>query len=109
MNKKNFDKTLNDVIAHNEYDGFGITATECAKHGLWSPCDLIIREYLNNGGGSAQGFLGISPQRCINAFNHICEHKQEFIDKDLVSEDGFNNFGFTLWSNYGFDFCYPAH
>ena len=99
--EKWFEKTLKDVATHNEHDGV-MTVAECEKKGIWTPCDLIIREYLNNGAGSSRGFLGISPARCIRAYNYAKTIKQELIEKDLISEEAWNNSGFPLWSNYDF-------
>lgn len=103
ITKETFKNTIKKVMEHNHYKSTEITATVCDADGMWTPCDLIAREYLNNGGGSAKGFLGIGTQACINAYNYMCEHKQELIEKDLISEKGWNNCGFTLWSNYNFD------
>ena len=90
-------------MEHNKYNKEWITATICDAEKKWTPCDLIAREYLNNGGGSAKGFLGIGTQACINAYDYMCEHKQELIENDLISEKAWNNCGFTLWSNYNFN------
>ena len=37
-------------------------------------------------------------------YEYLCGKKQELIDYNLINKDGFNNFGFALWSNYDFDF-----
>ena len=79
-----------------------ITSQECEKQHLWSPCDLIAREYLNNGGGSAKGFLGISRSECIKCYNYMRSIKDILIKNDLISEEAWNNHGFKLWSNYNF-------
>lgn len=108
MERKAFDNTLKTILAHAYNDlgnsvGVKTTAKHFDKLGLWSPCDLIAREYLNNGGGSARGFLGIMPSRCIEAYRFMCSHKDELVADGLISEKGSNNFGITLWSNYNFD------
>ena len=101
--KKSFENTLKKVMEYNSYSKELITVAECEKINKWTPCDLIAREYLNNGGGSAPGFLGISSSQCVNAYKYMCEIKEELIEKDMVNEKAWNNFGFPLWSHYNFD------
>ena len=105
--KEKFESILKRVLAHNnDDDGYGenatisITADECDALGKWSPCDLIIREELNNGGGSARGFLGIAPKECHDSYDYLVAHKEEL--KPLISQNGWNNFGCALWSNWDF-------
>ena len=100
--KKSLQTLIEKVMVHNDYQNNWITAKECDKVDKWTPIDLIIREYLNNGGGSAKGFLGIQPYQCRKAYEDLQECKQELIDKDLIHEKAWNNCGFTLWSNYNF-------
>ena len=99
--EKWFEDTIKKVAKHNEHSK-AITVEECDKLGSWTPCDLILREYLNNGGGSAKGFLGISTSQCIKAYNYAKTIKQELIDKNLINQNAKNNFGFTLWTDYNF-------
>ena len=99
--EKWFEDTIKKVAKHNEY-GKARTVEECTKLGMWTPCDLILREYLNNGGGSAKGFLGISTAQCIKSYNYAKTIKQELIDKNLINQNAQNNFGFTLWTDYNF-------
>lgn len=99
--EKWFENTIKDVAKHNNH-GNAFTVEECDKKGSWTPVDLIIREYLNNGAMSSKGFLGISPARCIKAYNYAKTIKEELIEKDLINESGWNNSGWTLWSNYDF-------
>ena len=89
-------------MEHNDYEAEMLTVEECTKKDRWTPCDLILREYLNNGGGSAKGFLGIGEQRCENAYHYICEHKEELVKKNWINKDGWNNSGYYLWENYNF-------
>lgn len=100
ITEKQFNNTINKVMEYNEYTDDMITDKICSKKGKWTPIDLIMREYYNNGCGSAEGFLGISPKRCENAAKYIIEHQQEFKEKEMYSREGFNNSGFTLWTNY---------
>lgn len=103
MKKETFEKIIEKVKEYNDFDTNENTVEECTKNNHWTPCDLIIREYLNNGGGSAMGFLGISATQCKNAYYYICDNKNELISKDMINENGWNNFGFSLWSNYNFN------
>lgn len=95
-----FKTNLKKVMKHNQFEDNQITVEECDKVGSWTPCDLIIREELNNGGCSAKGFLGIMPRTCHKCYDYIKEHKQEFIDANMINKKGVNNWGFVLWNNY---------
>lgn len=97
-----FENILKDVMEHNEYKENETTVSVCDTLNRWTPCDLIIREYLNNGGGSAKGFLGITTLQCEKAYNYIKEHKEEFISKNMINKNGHNNWGISLWENYNF-------
>lgn len=88
------------VMEHNGYTSEMITVDVCNEKDKWTPCDLILREYYNNGGGSAKGFLGITRTSCIKCYNYIKEHQAQFKELGLYNEKGWNNFGFTLWTNY---------
>ena len=105
MNKlpKWFLNRLHTVMEHNEYSEEMITVEECDKHGKWTPTDLILREYYNNGGGSSKGFLGITPSDCIKCYEFIKENQEALRELNYYNEKGFNNFGFPLWSNYNVD------
>ena len=100
--EKWFEKTIEDVAKHNEYPKDVRTVEQCNKLDMWTPVDLIIREYLNNGGGSAKGFLGISTSCCIRAYNYARQIREELIEKHLVSEYAKNNWGFELWNHYNY-------
>ena len=100
--EKWFEKTLDKVMKYNEYEKGAISVEVCDTLKRWTPCDLILREYLNNGGGSAKGFLGITPGECRKCYEYIKENKEEFISKNMISKNGKNNFGFPLWENYNF-------
>ena len=92
-----FENQLKKVMEHNNYKPNMLTVEECEKTNQWTPCDLIYREYLNNGGGSAKGFLGLTRANCIKGAMFIKEHFKELVDNDLLSKEGRNNFGFVLW------------
>ena len=100
INKEQFKKILEKVIEHNGYTKSMLTSKQCDMQGLWTPCDMILREYYNNGGGSANGFLGITMEECIDAFYFIKENVEFFKSNDLISPKGYNNFGWLLWTNY---------
>ena len=87
-------------MAHNLYTEEMETVANCNLKQNWTPCDLILREYYNNGGGSAQGFLGISTRECIKCYEFIKENQTFFKENDLINEKGISNYGFTLWENY---------
>ena len=93
---------IKTVMEHNDYTEDMVTAEVCDKKGFWSPCDLIIREALNNGGGSAKGFLDMTKANCLKCYNYMVDNRQSVIDLGLVHEKGWNNFGIQLWNNYNF-------
>ena len=95
-----FQNRLHTIMEHNNYSEEMITVQECNKHDKWTPTDLILREYYNNGGGSAQGFLGITCGQCIKCYEFIKEHQVELMEMDYFNEKGKNNWGFTLWTNW---------
>lgn len=100
MTQKQFENTIKAIMKHNEYSEDMITESVCDAKDKWTPCSLILREYYNNGCGSAKGFLGITPQRCENAYHYIIDHKEELISKNMINKDGWNNSGFSLWKDY---------
>ena len=97
-----FENRLKTVMSHNNYKNEWLTVDECYKEGIWTPCDLIIREYLNNGCGSSKGFLGLTPANCRKCMDYIRENKGYLISMDYVSQDGYNNCGFPLWKDWNF-------
>lgn len=100
---KGFLNLIHKVMEHNGYTQEMTTTTECLKKDKWTPVDLIIREYLNNGAGSSKGFLGVTPARCVAGYDFAVDHKEELIEMNMISKDGWNNFGFPLWKDYGFE------
>lgn len=98
-----FKNRLQTIMKHNDYEEDWLDATTCERADKWTPCDLIAREYLNNGCGSAKGFLGLMPSEAEKAYAYMCQNKKYLVENDLVSEEAWNNSGFSLWKNYGFD------
>lgn len=97
-----FRNRLKKVMEHNEYPSDCVGVENCLTIESWTPVDLIVREELNNGGGSAKGFLGLSTSDCHRCYKYIKENKEYFIAKHLVNESARNNCGFPLWHNYNF-------
>lgn len=97
-----FRNRLTTVIKHNEYEDDWLTTDVCNEHDKWTPCDLILREYLNNNGGSSRGFLGITRSECKRCYDFIRENKKELIDRNYINREGWNNSGLTLWKNWNF-------
>ena len=96
---------LDTIAKHNNFERKGIqdyTVKECEKTCSWTPCDLILREWLNNGGGSAKGFLGITRKECEKCYDYIVANADGLIMMDMISKDGWNNCGCMLWTNWGF-------
>lgn len=104
MKKDRFERLMVKIATYNEYPLNACqTVDECNKigeNGSWTPVDLVCREYYNNGCGSAKGFLGITPKECKECFDYILEHQEELKQENRYNKDGYNNFGFPLWSDY---------
>lgn len=92
----NIKKVLEKIRVYNELENQEVNEFK------WTPTDLVLREMLNNGGGSSKGFLGIMPKTCKKLYDYIVDNKQEFINLNWVNKDGYNNFGFPLWKDYDF-------
>ena len=97
-----FKNRMKTIMSHNKYGEDWITTTVCEEHGKWTPCDLVIREYLNNGGGSSQGFLGLTRSECIRCYDFIKGNKEDLIAMDYINKDGWNSSGFPLWKDWNF-------
>lgn len=97
---RGFTTVLKTVMAYNDFTEDMLTVKVCDAKNKWTPTDLILREYLNNGGGSSKGFLGITKSKCFEAVRFIKDNLEELIALDYISEKGFNNFGMQLWDNY---------
>lgn len=100
--KRWFMNRLLTIMKHNNYTDDMLDVSHCNAHNKWTPCDLIAREYLNNGGASARGFLGISKTECIRSYNYMREIKEELLKKNYVNESAWNNSGIRLWKEYNF-------
>ena len=97
-----FRNRVKKVMEHNKFTADMISVKVCDRKQKWTPCDLIIREELNNGGGSAKGFLGLSTADCHKCYDFLVKNKEMVKKLDLVNEKGVNNWGFTLWSNWNY-------
>ena len=98
-----FKNRLKTIMKHNDYPDDALTVAVCEKFpptGKWTPCDLILREYYNNGCMSARGFLGLKPSECHRCYLFIKEHQEELRKMDYYSEIGYNNSGILLWANW---------
>ena len=60
----------------------------------WTIADLFIRQYLNN------GCDGFGMENVAKVYEYLVKHKEELIEYNLLSKEGTNNFGFTLWNDY---------
>ena len=97
-----FENRMKTIMSHNYYREDWVTTTICEENNKWTPCDLVIREYLNNGGGSSKGFLGITRSECYRCYDFIKTNKTELIAMDYINKDGWNNSGFPLWKDWNF-------
>ena len=95
-----FMNRLHTIMKHNDYSEDMLTVEKCNEHDMWTPTDLILRECYNNGGGSSQGFLGISRSECIRCYEFIKENQVLLQDMNYYNDTGISNWGFKLWTNY---------
>ena len=95
-----FVNRLHTIMEHNNYTNEMLTVEECDKYHTWTPTDLILREWYNNGGGSSKGFLGILPHECKRCYEFIKENQETLKEMNYYNEKGFNNWGCQLWNNY---------
>ena len=93
-----FRNRIKKVMVHNDYDDHFLYAKNADRAGLWSPLDLILREYYNNGGGSSKGFLGIPKAECVRCHDYAVANQDGL--HDFYSKRGANNWGITLWDDY---------
>ena len=95
-----FMNRLHTIMEYNGYSEDMLTTEKCSEKNMWTPTDLILREWYNNGGGSSKGFLGISTNECKRCYEFIKENQKVLKNMDFYNEKGISNFGFTLWNNY---------
>ena len=95
-----FRNRLKKIMEHNGYTEDMVTVSVCNKEDKWTPTDLVLREWYNNGGGGSKGFLGITTSECERCYEYIKTHSMLLKDLDMYNAEGVNNWGFTLWTNY---------
>jgi hypothetical protein len=62
----------------------------------WTIADLFIRQFLNNGDN------GFGLESVSYIYGVLLAHKDLLISEKIISKNGFNNFGFELWTDYNF-------
>ena len=62
----------------------------------WTMADLFIRQLLNNGGN------GFGLKNVEFVYSLLLKHKDLLIREKMVSKNGKNNSGFSLWTDYNF-------
>jgi hypothetical protein len=65
----------------------------------WTIADLFIRQKLNN---CCDGF---GMKNVWRVYKFLCLNKQVLIKHKMVSEKAWNNSGYLLWCEYGYDKC----
>ncbi len=94
MTKQEYiNKLLDHYQVRSEYSE---TRYHTVNNDYWTIADMIIRQKLNNNGA------GFGIVRVHEGYKFIKQHKQELIKLDMISKDGVNNAGFTLWRDYNF-------
>ena len=63
----------------------------------WTLADLFARQWLNNG-WDGYGMVNVEEM-----YNLLCEHSEMLVEENMISERGYNNFGFPLWEDFDFD------
>jgi len=104
-NKGKGNKTKNEIIEYllsNCADENRITMKDKKYHKVndknWTIADLFIRQQLNN------GCDGFGMENVYEVYDYLLENKEQLIEYDLLSKDGFNNSGFPLWKNYNLEY-----
>ena len=69
------------------------------KQEAWTIADLFIRQKLNN------GCDGFGMKNVWRVYKFLCIHKEVLIKHKMVSERAWNNSGYPLWCDYGYDEC----
>jgi hypothetical protein len=85
------DKLLEFFTVKDEYSK---EAYSQVNKEVWTLADLLVRQWLNNGGD------GFEMVNVYEGYEFVKEHKQELIDNNMLSKEGFNNAGFRIWDNY---------
>jgi len=62
----------------------------------WTLADLFARQWLNN------GWDGFGMVNVEEMYNLLCEHSEMLVEENMISERGFNDFGFPLWEDFDF-------
>jgi hypothetical protein len=62
----------------------------------WTMSDLFIRQFLNNGSD------GFGLENVAFVYGVLLKHKDLLIEEKMISKDGKNNSGFSLWTDYNF-------
>jgi hypothetical protein len=62
----------------------------------WTIADLFIRQFLNNGSD------GFGLENVEYVYGVLLKHKNLLIEEKMISKNGKNNSGFSLWENYNF-------
>ena len=85
-----------EIIAYlvKNSDGYDDPKFHSVNRENWTIADLFIRQHLNNGSD------GFGMENVYEVYEYLVIHKQKLREYNLLSKDGFNNFGFTLWKNY---------
>jgi hypothetical protein len=62
----------------------------------WTIADLFIRQWLNNGDN------GFGLKNVSFVYGLLLKHKDLLVREKMVSKNGANNFGISLWTDYNF-------
>ena len=102
-----FRNRLQKILEYYNEKPEELTSAGAHKNGHWSPCDLILREALENKFKPAHSFVGFSVPEGKKCYIYICENKDELIEMGYISKKGWDKFHNILWNNYDFDKLLP--
>ena len=63
----------------------------------WTLADLFIRQWKNN---MCDGFGLVN---VYEVYMYLVDHKEDLIKYNLLSKNGINNCGYSLWENYNIE------
>lgn len=95
-----FVEALQIVAKNNDYNQNDYTVEKCEKKGCWTPCDLILREFLEDYGKNAEEFLGITKTQTMKCAYYIKQNQLFLKHIDFYSKKAYSKKGLLLWDNW---------
>ena len=90
-----YNRELQKVAEHNKLNKLEWFENE----GRWTPVDLVLRRYLNDG-ETSEVFLGLNEEEFQRALSYIRNNFEDLVNQKQISTYGKNNYGFELWKDF---------